>query len=103
MKYHQSTCRMLCGFLVLVALSETAAHGDIYDPYGLQYHYKPWGAWGPEFTAPNIPRMANILQGRESLTPRVAIRADSSQKIYDELNLSVKMLGAAWTEFDPKA
>lgn len=104
MKSYQPTWRVLYRFVLIVAASATTARSDIYDPYGMQYHYKPWGAWGPELTAPNVPRMVNVLQGREPLVPHVAQRvAESKTRRFDALNLLVSMPSGPWTEFDPKA
>src|SRR3954470_11999759 len=104
MKSHESTLRILYSFALIIAATVTTARSDIYDPYGMQYHYKPWGAWGPELTAPNIPRMANVLQGREPLVPHVAQRvAESKTRRFDALNLLVNMPSGSWTEFAPKA
>ncbi|HEX5472689.1 MAG TPA: hypothetical protein VFW73_12435 [Lacipirellulaceae bacterium] len=100
-------------FFVIIAASAGTARSAVrvrirpgfsdYDPYGLQYHYKPWGASGPEFTAPNIPRILDVLDGRAPLNPRVARRMVSSSTVqFRDVNLSITKPDGSWVRLDPK-
>jgi hypothetical protein len=89
--------------LIIAATATTAycKYGD--DRYGLQYHYKPWGKWGPEFTAPNPSGWANFLQGKGPVNQRTAQRQTPPRTTrFDDLNLSVNMPSGQWTKQDPK-
>jgi hypothetical protein len=105
MKSFRSASRIVFSLALLSAVCASTARGDTWDPYNLQYHYKPFGAWGPEFTAPNVGRMANVATGREPLNQHVARRMDTSQVSqtrFDDLNLLVSMPDGHWTKLDPK-
>jgi hypothetical protein len=104
MNHNQSIRRIALSCALIIAATATTAYckyGD--DRYGLQYHYKPWGKWGPEFTAPNPSGWANFLQGKGPVNQRTAQRQTPSRTTrFDDLNLLVNMPSGPWTKQDPK-
>lgn len=102
---HRSIRRLaLTCALAIFATSASTARSDYNDdPYGLQYHYKPWGKWGPELTAPNPSGWANFLQGKQPSNQRTARRSAPSRTTrFDDLNLTVNMPTGPWTKQDAK-
>lgn len=103
MNHYQLIYRIALACILAVAAMANTAQSDLYDPYGLQYHSKPFGAYGPEFTAPNLSRWSNVLTGREPLNPRVAQRVTTvTSERFTDLNLSVNLPGRPWSKLDPK-
>ncbi len=111
-RYPMTWRKVLICALILVVSAGTARSAvrvrvrggpSNYDPFGFQYHYKPWGAYGPELTAPNVPRILDVLEGRAPLNPRVARRVVSPRTVqFGDVNLSVTKPSGPWTTLDPK-
>jgi hypothetical protein len=87
----------------LIAASASTAHSDTHDSYGLQYHDNPGGNSGPVLVAPNVPRISNVLPGRESVNQLVAQRGASVRtERFSDFNLAVNLPNGPWTKLGPE-
>jgi len=103
MNHCRSNRRIALTCALIVAASVSIARSEVYDSCGRQHDNKPGGKCGPELTAPNVPRMANVSQGRAPLNPHVAPQvAPARTEQFSDLNLSVNLPGGPWSKLDPK-